>query len=179
MIYRGLGNASLCERDFTNAIKCYTNAIRWEPHHFVPYEGITEAYQGLNDYAKSFPYMVTNEVLRGGDESNIREWYAVLRRAFDRDGVRGYWQQQWEVLKPDPSGGYWWRAAIQAHLGHKEEALHFLEQSYATGEDRDLVLAPITTILYESCFDCLHHEDRFLQLLKKMGLREVMRSDWH
>ena len=175
IIYRGLGNVNFSARDFTNAIKWYQQAIDLEPHHFVPYNGIGRALQALGDYTNSLDYLQKYEVLCGGDESKVKQGYAVLRHALYTGGISGYWQQRWEWAETDTNTDAYTKAVIQIHLGRTNAALDWLEKSYLDRQHDDTSLQhPLVTILYDEYWDGLHHNDRFRALLEKIGLTKVM-----
>jgi tetratricopeptide (TPR) repeat protein len=175
IIYRELGNVNFSARDFTNAIKWYQKAIDWEPHHFVPYNGIGRALQALGDYTNSLDYFQKYDVLCGQDEAKAKQAYSVLRRALDAGGIAGYWQKRWEWTETDTNIDAYTKAVIQIHLGRTNSALDWLEKSYKNRQHDDTIFQhPLVMILYDEYWDGIRDDPRFQGLLDKIGFSKVM-----
>jgi TolB-like protein/DNA-binding winged helix-turn-helix (wHTH) protein len=99
-----------------------------------------------------------------GDTKTARS----IHQAFQRGGVRGVFEfQLGEDLKKKAAGKYvspLKLADIYACLKHKDEALHYLEQSF---QERTPWLVRIQS---NPNFDFLHPDPRYQTIVKKMGL---------
>jgi serine/threonine protein kinase len=173
IMYRVFGNAELAARRYTNAIEWYRQAIQWEPHHYVPYEGIGKALQALGDYTNALGFQETNEILYGAEEAQTRRKYAELRHALDSGGILGYWDEEWKRARANTNGGFYEKARIQIHLGNTNEALGLLEKSYAVHE-RNGFASSLNCLLYDESWDGLHDNKRFKRLLDEIGFTKVM-----
>jgi serine/threonine protein kinase len=182
IVYRLLGNADFAARDYTSAIKWYQTATNWEPHHFVPYEYIGRALQAMGDYTNALVFLERYEILSGSDEAAAKQRYATLRRALDNDGIRGYWQQQWNWTETNTgwdsegeNGGFYWKAVVQIHLRNTNSALDWLEKSCETRErDKAILEHPLARLLYDEYWDGLRDNPRFKKLLATIGFSKVM-----
>ena len=95
------------------------------------------------------------------------DWIKSLRRAYQTEGWKGYWQKSLDrdleranreyVSFYDIAGDY-------ALLGDKAQAFRYLEKAYVDHEDF------LTWIKAERNFDILHSDPRFQDLLRRMNL---------
>jgi hypothetical protein len=102
----------------------------------------------------------------GGDRVKIAASEDIaLRKAFEADGARGFWQRmQKETEKLDAEIGEFDLPLVYARLGEKEKALAELEGNY---EER----RPLGTLLnVDPAFDSLRSDPRFGDLVRRMGL---------
>jgi tetratricopeptide (TPR) repeat protein len=171
-VYRVLGHTYFVQRDFTNAIAMYRQAIEWEPHE-VARQFIGRAYQAMGDYTNSLGYLEESEIYGGADENLTKDRYAMLREALDTGGIRGYWQQHWKWEAPKINVNYYWKATIQIHLGDTNAALEWLDKSYETRE-RDDFESPLTYLIFDECWDGLRDNPRFKKLLDEISFTKVM-----
>src|SRR5262249_26803145 len=148
IIYRGLGNVELAARNFTNAIRWYKEAIWWEPHHTIPYGSTGKAYEAMGDYTNALDWFERDELLQSNDKADTKQRYTTLRRALAEGGIIGYWQQQWKYTQSYTNGDFYWKAAIQIHLGNTNAALDCLNESFAKGE-RIGYQPPLSLLLYD------------------------------
>ena len=96
----------------------------------------------------------------------------ALRKAFAADGARGFWRQILkEQEKIDPEIGEFDEPQVYARLGEKQKALEALDRSYAERE-------PLGTHLnVDPAFDSLHSDQRFSDLVRRMGLTPNAKPD--
>jgi len=116
---------------------------------------------------------------KGMEKEAAEEWEAELRlygdkqgalevhQAFARGGLKSV--HEWQLSRFINKGrtGYVAKldlAAINAHLGRKEEALHYLELAY---QEREPLLVTVQNM---PSFDFLHSEPRYQAIVNKMGL---------
>jgi tetratricopeptide (TPR) repeat protein len=171
-VYRAMGHTYYVQRDFTNAISMYRQAIEWEPHE-VARQFIGRAYQAMGDYTSALPYLETTEIMQGADEMLTKHRYAVLRQALDTGGIRGYWQQHWKWEAATTNANDYWKATIQIHLGNTNAALDWLEKSYQSRE-RDGFENDLTYLIYDEYWAGLRDNPRFQKLLDEVGFTKVM-----
>jgi hypothetical protein len=63
---------------------------------------------------------------------------------------------------------------IQIHLGNTNAALNWLEKSYENRERGYSYETPLNSLSYDPCWDGLHDDPRFKELLDKIGYTKVM-----
>jgi tetratricopeptide (TPR) repeat protein len=179
MIYRGLGHTYYAQRDFTNALKLYGDAIALDRHHEHDFFHLGRTLRALGDYSGSISNMETGALLSAKDEKGekaVREKYQSLRDAFASGGVKGYWEQGWKLaqleLKPDE--GFYRKAVIQIQRGHTDDALQLLGQSLQARErippTGDCAL---NHLLFDEYWDGLRENEQFKRLLAKVGFPKV------
>lgn len=179
IIYRGLGHTYYAQRDFTNALKLYGDAIVLDRHHEHDFFHLGRTLRALGDYSGSISNMETGALLSAKDEKGkkaVREKYQSLREAFAHGGVQGYWEQGARLaqleLKPDE--GFYRKAVIQIQRGHTDDALKLLGQSLQARErippTGDCAL---NYLLFDEYWDGLREDERFKRLLDKVGFSKV------
>jgi TolB-like protein/DNA-binding winged helix-turn-helix (wHTH) protein/Tfp pilus assembly protein PilF len=92
---------------------------------------------------------------------------ASLRQAYRRSGIRGYWQAQARLRLEQSKREYvkpYEIAQLYALEGEKEQAFAWLEKAYRE-HSGDLVL-----LLREPSFDELRSDQRFQELMRRVGL---------
>ena len=176
IIFRCFGNTYYVARDYTNAIAWYQRAIDWEPHHFVAWGGLGRSWLALGNYTNALRYLETADVLRGADEASTKHRYALLRRALDEQGPRGFWMQHWKWAEDNTNAtSLYWKARIQIHLGNTNDALDLLERSYATHAPKGDPEPGAGLLLFDHDWVGLRNHMRFKNLLKEIGYPNVMR----
>jgi tetratricopeptide (TPR) repeat protein len=174
IVFRIMGHTYYLERDFTNAIAWYTNALDLDPRHAPAYQFMGRAYMAQGDYTNGMDMREKADILYGGDPIETRERYDELRWAYTQGGTNGYWEKLWQRTEKGPKPNYYWKAEIKIHLGETNEALGLLskEFEFRTG---DSIEAPLSHLLFDECWDGLHDNPEFKQLLDKIGFTNVMR----
>jgi tetratricopeptide (TPR) repeat protein len=175
IIYRAFGNAELAARHYNKAIEWYKKAIKWEPHHYVPYRAIGQAYVALGDYTNAFNYLEQADLLLSTNEVETKRNWDGVRHVLTKGGIAGYWEGQWLGTEKYPDRDPYWKATIQTHLGNTNAALDWLEKSYAAHKgDEDDYEPPLANLLIDDCWDGLRGNPRFQALLDKAGFAKVM-----
>ncbi|MEK7676834.1 MAG: tetratricopeptide repeat protein [Verrucomicrobiota bacterium] len=174
-LFRALGHTYYIERDYTNAIALYREALALEPNHAPAYQFIAQAQRAMGDYTNAINNIETAEILSRGDASETRQRYDEIRRAFIEGGVRGYWQERWKRTEKNPNKDFYGKGVVQIHLGDTDAALGWLNKSYETREhSRESFETPLTYLLFDECWDGLRDDPRFKELLDKIGFTKVM-----
>jgi serine/threonine protein kinase len=182
VIYRGFGHSYFVERDFTNALKFYSQAVEYDQHHEHDFFHLGRTLRAMGDFSGSISNVETGALANVTGEKEreaIRIKYQSLRNAFADRGVPGYWEQGWNIalaeLKPDE--GLYRKAVIQIQLGHTNDALRLLEQSY---EARERIPptgdCALNYLLFDEYWDQVRDDKRFKQLLDEIGFPKVMRK---
>jgi len=174
-IYRVLGQTYYAERDFTNAIAWELKALDREPHHGGAFYYIGRSYQALGNYTNAMDNLEMASIYGGKDAAETRKFYAQLRQAYDKDGARGYWHEQWSKTANDKDGNFYWKAVCQISLGDTNAALGWLEKSYDNQERNEGEIdSPLSYFLLDEWWDGLRDEPRIKALLDKIGFTKVM-----
>jgi tetratricopeptide (TPR) repeat protein len=171
--YRLRGHTYYLQRDFTNAIAWYRQAIEMDRHEAVAHQCIACALRAMGDYPGAIDTFETFELTNTKNESETRERYNGLRQAFNDGGARGYWEEEWKRAQNSPDAGFYWKSVVQIHLGNTNAALTWLEESWAAKE-RDGFESPLIGLLFDSSWDGLRNNPRFKKLLDEVGFTQVM-----
>ena len=86
-IYRMLGHTFYAERNYTNAIALYREAIALEPNHAIAYLFIGQAQRAMGDYANAINNLQRAEILFGKDASEAKQRFDEYRRAIIEGGA--------------------------------------------------------------------------------------------
>ncbi len=170
--YRIMGHTYYVQRDYTNAIAWYRQALNLEPHE-VASRFIGEAYWAMGDYTNALDSFAKARILNGADKAETKRSYDELRRAFDAGGVRGYWEEQWKRTEKNPNSDFCGKATIQMRLGDTNAALAWLKKAY-NARDRDDERSELAYLLFNECWDDLNDDVQFKDLLDKIGFTKVM-----
>ena len=172
--YRTLGHTYFVERDFTNAIAVYRQALGWESHHEVAYACLGFAYQAIGDYTNAIACLEKSDIESGDKPSEVKARYDGLRAALASGGPSGYWMEQWKQTEKNPEDHFQWKAQIQCRLGNTNAALAWLNRSLAIREKRDgWYESPLNYLLFYEVWDPLRKDRRFLEILDKIGFPKV------
>ena len=174
VIYRAFGNVYYFERDYTNAIYWYRKTLEWEPQHPPSLWGIGNSLKAMGDYTNALDYSEKADLFSGADEASTKRGYELQRRALAEGGIRGYWQLQWKWNENPTYTDYYRKGVIQIHLGNTNAALDWLEKSYENRERGYSYETPLNLLLHDPCWDGLHDDPRFKELLDKIGYTKVM-----
>jgi tetratricopeptide (TPR) repeat protein len=177
ILYRMMGHTYYLERNFTNAINWYKQALVWDPGHAPALQFMGRAYMAQGDYTNGMEMREKADLLYGRDKPETEQSYNELRRAFAQDGPSGYWEERRNQTQKNPDINYYLNAVIKIHLGETNEALRLLKQQYGlrTGEFEP----PLSSLLFDECWDGLHDNPEFKQLLDKIGFTKVPASRAH
>jgi tetratricopeptide (TPR) repeat protein len=175
-VYRSLGHTYYVQRDYTNAIALYRQAIGWQSHHTVAHYLIGRAYLAQGDYLQAISYFEQKAILDGRNEAEARTSYDALRRAVREGGARGYWQEEWKRTEKNVDGEFYRKAVAQIHLGDTNAAFAWLNRSYESREHYPGEFQrPLESLVFDEHWDGVRDDPRFQELLDKIGFTKVMR----
>jgi len=173
-IHRCLADTYYADRNFPRAIEMYREAIGWERTDLYAHLQLGRALRAMGDYQKAVDVFEEMESIQTGEKPQPGSRHDQLRQALARDGVRGYWEEEWRHA---PTNRFLSRAEIQARLGNTNAAFELLEQAYQTPERFGPVQEYImTTLWFREVWDPLREHPRFRQLLDRVGFTKVMPS---
>jgi eukaryotic-like serine/threonine-protein kinase len=161
--YDHLGFQYTADGQFELAIAAYRKLPLLDPTWESSHEWLGDAYrhQGMSEEA-----LVEYERAMAVDKTSA-EFVAALRKAFEREGWKGYWQKtlsaqlersKHEYVSPYKIANYY------ALLGDKENTFRYLDKAYAI---HDVALTDIKT---ERNFDLLDADPRYATLFRRMVL---------
>jgi TolB-like protein/DNA-binding winged helix-turn-helix (wHTH) protein/Tfp pilus assembly protein PilF len=113
-------------RQYDQAIEQGDKTIELYPRSAGAYDWLGASYEkrGLYDQANA-AYLKSKE-LEGAPQKEL----APYQSAYQKSGIRGYWQKELEAAERSKSVDACWMTRVYAHLGEKEQALEFLNRSF-------------------------------------------------
>ena len=89
--------------------------------------------------------------------------FAALHAAFEKDGLRGFWLQEFKRSESKPD---WpcWKAMFYGHTGDKEQAMQILQESF------DHHCDGLQFLKTNPVFDSLRDDPRYHELISKLRL---------
>lgn len=162
-IKNDLARALYRTRHYDEAIAKAQQVLDLDPNFSNAYATLTYTYEQKRDYPRAVKADL--EVLRLANKSE--QEIAKLRKIFTTSGWRAYWAAELRLLQKAPPGSVpaYVFAEIYLRLGNKEEALHLLEKSFEERSDAPLLIG------VEPLLDPLRSDDRFIYLLRRVGLQ--------
>jgi TolB-like protein/DNA-binding winged helix-turn-helix (wHTH) protein/tetratricopeptide (TPR) repeat protein len=164
-----LGLTYFYARKYDQAEEQFRKAIELNPDFFVTYYHFAWLYSEMGQYPNAISEFTKGRLL-SGDDGVVKDAASKdveLKKAFAAKGATGFWQQ---LLKSREIGEFD-TPQVYARLGDKEEALRGLERNY---EER----ATLGTLLnVDPAFDSLRSDQRFVELVRRMGLTPNAKAD--
>ena len=149
-------------RKYEQAEEQFKKAIELNPDFFVTYYHLAWLYSQKGQYLDAITQFTKGRIL-SSDDGVVKSAAArdrALKKALAAKGAAGFWQQ----LLQSREIGEFDTPQVYARLGDKEKALKGLERNY---EER----ATLGTLLnVDPAFDSLHSDQRFDDLVRRMGL---------
>jgi tetratricopeptide (TPR) repeat protein len=157
-------------RKYDQAEEQFKKAIELNPDFFVTHYHFAWLYSQVGQYPNAISE-VTKGRLLSGDDRTVKDATSedvALRRAFAAQGARGFWQQ---IVAEQDEIGEFDTPQVYARLGEKEKALEGLQHNYE--ERRSLG----TLLNVDPAFDSLRSDQRFGDLVRRMGLTPSAKAD--
>ena len=147
-------------RQYDQAIEQGNRTIELYPGSVGAYDWLGASYEkrGLYDQADA-AYLKSKE-LEGASQKEL----AAFRSAYQKSGIRGYWQKELEAAERSKSVDACWMTRVYAHLGEKEQMLEFLarsSQQHCSGPH---------TVIADPIDDPLREDPRFKDLVARFRL---------
>src|SRR4030095_8153198 len=136
-IARTLGHTWYAQRNYTNAISSYKEALAREEHHSFAYQFMGRAYQAMGDYSNAIVNFEKWRELTATDKLKVTASYDGLSQAFATDREQGYWKWYWRQTGRRTNSEYYFKAVVQIHLGNTNSAMEWLNASYTNREHAD------------------------------------------
>ena len=150
-------------RQYDQAIEQGIKTIELYPGSSLAYDWLAASYEkkGLSDQANA-AYLKSKE-LGGAPQKEL----AAYRSAYQKSGIRGYWQKELEAAEQSKSADACWMTRVYAHLGEKEQMLEFLarsSQQHCSGPH---------TVIADPIDDPLRDDPRFKDLVARLRLSQT------
>ena len=165
-----LGDCFFVERNYAKALAQYEKTLKLAQQEHGAYWRMGRLYEANHQVLKAIDSFEKLRMVNGEDSQKLVQRYEPFRRAFERDGERGYWTKRLEQAgaESNPEKEPYLFAVFHARLGHTEQALTLLEKAWQV---KDLGLK---FLILDQHWDHLRDNERFKELLKKIGYR----TDW-
>src|SRR5438093_905810 len=161
VINADLGQTFYYAHRYDDAIAQLRKTLEIDPTSFYTHYTLGVALQVTGDLAGAIAEYEKAKQL--GDNPLVSTLYAAAKaHAGDKDAARRMLSELDEMSKHREVLGYW-QALLYLSLNKKEEALHYLEQSF---EERDG--SNINWIKVDPLLDALHGDPRFEALVQKI-----------
>jgi serine/threonine protein kinase/Tfp pilus assembly protein PilF len=164
-----VGCVYYAKRDYTHAIEQFRRSLISKPYSDYGHGWIGRALRAMGKYQEAIDEFETQDIQDGGDPAKIKASFDELRRAFEEGGERGYWLKMLERTATKPDSEFYWKAVVQIHLGHTNEAFGWLTKAYETREKAGEMFHQMDFLLFDEYWDGLHEDPQFKALLRKVG----------
>jgi TolB-like protein/DNA-binding winged helix-turn-helix (wHTH) protein/Tfp pilus assembly protein PilF len=171
-----LGRTYIWSRQYDQAITQFRKCAEMFPGFAIDHERMARLYAFMGKFEDAIAEDSKARLLSGEDQKSVLRKEDALRRAWSKNGARGYWKQILELTQlpenpPETYDAHYGTAILYTQLGDKSKALDLLEKAY---EQRSLF---ITELAIEPAFDPLRGESRFQNLLQRVGLEKAVVKD--
>jgi TolB-like protein/DNA-binding winged helix-turn-helix (wHTH) protein len=116
---------SYLARQYDQAIEQGNRTIELYPGSMLAYDWLGATYEKRGHYDQANAAYLKSKELQGAPQNEL----AAYQSAYQKSGVRGYWQKELEAAERSKSVNPCWMSRVYAHLGKKEQMLEFLNRS--------------------------------------------------
>jgi len=166
-----MGQMFYFSHEYDQTIDACHKALDIDPDFINAHAYLYQAYTMKQMYDEAVEEYFKLQRLLGGGPSDIAAAEDTLRKAYEADGIRGFWKGRLETMgvKRYDVDAYA-RAECYALLGERDQALYWLQKSY---ERHDFAFALMAA---NPIFDDLHPDTHFKDLLRRSGHGDLPRS---
>jgi serine/threonine protein kinase len=158
---------SLQKGDFESAINQIRKALQLEPRTTQLHLNLADVYDAAGQYEKALDEYEQFDLLNGKDSEKTKAWYQTLRVALSQSGPRAVWQARLARIAEDTSPDEYRMAQLDARLGRTDEVFRLLNSAY------DHHNGGMVFLMTDDWFASMRGDERFQQLIKKMGFHPV------
>ena len=147
-------------RQYDQAIEQGNKTIELYPGSAGAYDWLAASYEKKSLYDQADAAYLKSKELEGASQKVL----AVYRTAYQKSGIRGYWQKELEAAERSKSVDACWMTRVYAHLGEKEQMLEFLTRSpqqHCSGPH---------TVIADPIDDPVREDPRFKDLVARFRL---------
>ncbi len=116
---------SYLARQYDQAIEQGNRTIELYPGSMLAYDWLGATYEKRGHYDQANAAYLKSKELQGAPQNEL----AAYQSAYQKSGIRGYWQKELEAAERTKSVNPCWISRVYAHLGKKEQMLEFLNRS--------------------------------------------------
>jgi TolB-like protein/DNA-binding winged helix-turn-helix (wHTH) protein/Tfp pilus assembly protein PilF len=166
-----LGRTYIWARQYDKALAQFRKCAEMFPGFAIDHERLARLYAFQGKFEEAIAEDTRARLLSGENQTSVLQKEAALRRAWTTGGSRGYWKKLLEFRQmpespPEMYDSPFGTAILYVEFGQKAKALDSLEKAY---EQRSLFMSELAI---EPAFDPLRPEDRFQNLLRRVGLEK-------
>ena len=156
----------LAARQYDRAIRILEDLVEQQPTRrpYLTVRFLAPAYRGKGDYLKAIDLEEEIDPLNAEKPKEVEAYYGSLRKAYDQGGQSAYWKQLLNLKKNVESNPVR-LAVLYARVGESEKAFASLNQAL-----QQVPTQLSFVINREPGFDGLRSDQRFVRVLKKLGL---------
>ena len=154
-------------RRYDEAIAMARKGLEVDPKAMFLHISILRVLEYQKDYEAALALLEEHLPEEDGGKARV----AVIRKAWEKDGEKGYWRAAVDWMRSansNPGVRAMAVAFTASRLGDREAALDALEEAYALGS------SDILFIQAEPCFATLRGEPRYEAILRKVGFPNVV-----
>jgi TolB-like protein/DNA-binding winged helix-turn-helix (wHTH) protein/Tfp pilus assembly protein PilF len=144
-------------RQYDQAIEQAKNALEFYPDSWGTYFWLGAAYERKGMYDQAIQAYLKSRSLQGTTPDSLK----LFRRAYQKEGIRGYWKRERDTLQVDSLEMCSIRS-IYAQFDSKERTLEYLNRSIEHHCDN------IRTLKVDSFYDDLREDPQFKELLVRL-----------
>ena len=163
ILYQNSGEHFLYTREFDKAIEQYHEALELDPTFSIAHAGLSQSYALKGMWKESMEHYEESMVLDG--DAGLA---AKIKAAYAKAGHRSATRVILEDRRLKRSSGLWLPFVDDAYfyltLGEKNQALTALERAV---QERD---PNVTALQVDPIFDSIRSDQRFAELVHKVGL---------
>ena len=164
-----LGRTLVWARRYDQALTQLKQVERLNPNFPIVQERLAHLYTYMGDYGAAISSETRARLLAGEDPQVVMAKEEALRNALAQRGPAGYWQTLLDMSQsqdnpPEAYNTTYGLAIVFARLGDRDQSLKQLQKAY---EERQLAL---TEVGVEPALDGLRSDQRFVELLRRVGL---------
>jgi TolB-like protein/DNA-binding winged helix-turn-helix (wHTH) protein/Flp pilus assembly protein TadD len=153
---RGVGMALYFARRYDEALVELQQTAEMFPNSPLLFNWLSRVYLAKENNEKAVEMALRNWAIVGVSPEKL----AALRRAFEKSGMRAYWEEVLKLARAEHRVHWGTHASIA--LGKYDEAFEWLEKSY---QEHGLGAVKV-----DPTFDSIRSDPRFQDLLRRIGL---------
>jgi tetratricopeptide (TPR) repeat protein len=161
-ITNGIGVfVSYLARQYDQAIEQGNKTIELYPGSVLAYDWLGPTYEKTGHYDQANAAYLKAKELEGAPQKEL----AAYQSAYQKSGIRGYWQKELEAAEQSKSVDPCWMSRVYAHLGKKEQMLEFLNRSsqqHCSGPH---------TVIADPINDPFREDPRFKDVVARLRLK--------
>jgi len=164
-----LGRTLVWARRYDQALTQLKQVEQLNPNFPIVQERLAHLYTYRGEFSAAISAETKARLLTGEDPKVVMATEEALRSALAQHGPAGYWHALLRLSQspenpPEAYDTSYGLAIILARIGERDRAIEQLQRAY---EERQLAL---TEIAIEPAFDELRADQRFAELLRRIGL---------